>query len=198
MSTCAGCGTPTRQSKRGRARRWCSERCRKRACYTGICERCGATTYSGVVVPPTVCDACRKRERHETRHWTPERVIAAIRRYADENGGIPPCAPNLMPRKGESKPAYLPALMICVREFGSWSASVEAAGFPRPMASHCGRDGEDPELCAAIRRRYEAGESGGRLAREYGCSDTAIYHRIRKAGGTMRTPEEAIALRKAA
>lgn len=43
-------------------RKWCSDRCRKLARYSGTCGRCGARTYSETTaMPPTTCSRCRCR-----------------------------------------------------------------------------------------------------------------------------------------
>jgi Mor family transcriptional regulator len=64
-----------------------------------------------------------------------------------------------------------------MREFGTWSAAVLAAGY-EPYWIPIGRD---PAVCLEIRRRYESGEKATDLAAEYGCTTNTIYRRIRRA-----------------
>jgi hypothetical protein len=123
--TCQGCGKPITQSKyAGQPRKWCSNTCRKHSCYSGVCTICGAATYSGNAIPPDLCEEHHHAAQHAERYWTPERVIAAIRRFAAENGSGPSAGPWL---HGE-KPDYAPDVTTVQREFGSWSAAIEAAG----------------------------------------------------------------------
>jgi len=46
MLTCAGCGKRFRWvCKKGSLPKWCSDRCRKRTLYSGVCVDCGGRTY---------------------------------------------------------------------------------------------------------------------------------------------------------
>lgn len=68
---CAGCGEPF--LGRGRAK-WCSERCRKRTCYGGVCVDCGAPTHGSNGDGPNApvrCHACDMR-------WNPKRLAARV------------------------------------------------------------------------------------------------------------------------
>lgn len=129
--TCAGCGTRIQPTcAHDHRRKWCSDRCRKRALYSGTCETCGGRTYSGDAVPPTRCLECANAAAHAERFWTPETVVAAIRRYADEHDGAAPSANEWL---AVSKPDYAPHVSVVQRECGSWSAAIAAAGLtPRP------------------------------------------------------------------
>lgn len=59
---CDGCGEEIEYvKKKGPARRWCSERCRKTK-YAGECKKCGAPTTgcNGRAAAPEICDSCFK------------------------------------------------------------------------------------------------------------------------------------------
>lgn len=62
------------------------------------------------------------------RAYTDEEILAAVRRWAREHGGVPPRASDWV-RAGEYWPV---ASMVC-RRFGTWANAVEWAGFPRPV-----------------------------------------------------------------
>lgn len=194
---CRGCGVAIGPARGpGRVREWCSERCRKRSLYSGVCEVCGGPTYGGDAIPPAVCGRCVRQQQHDDRAWTRETVVDAIRRWADEHDGVPPVATDW---NHAGKPAGFPYVTSVMREFGGlWAAAIEAAGFERPEPGKWGRDGEDMDLCVEIRARYEAGEQPGVLAAEYGCGPNGIAYRVWKAGGRRRTHAEAMALRRVA
>lgn len=191
VRACAGCGGPLPTSH-GR-RKWCSERCRRQTLYAGRCVDCGAPT-NGSDGPGRAgerCLPCRARFQHESRRWTPEAIVAAIRAWAERTGGIPPSAREwLRPLGGE-----WPPVSVVQREFGSWSAAISAAGFSARRSGCYGRDGENMELCREIAERYAAGESTLALAEEYGCGRDAIGYRVRKTGTPLRSPADAARLR---
>lgn len=62
------------------------------------------------------CVACYKQARHAGRKWTKEKLVAFIAEWADEHGR-PPTAADFY--------GLVPAVQ---KEFGSWSAGIEAAG----------------------------------------------------------------------
>lgn len=101
------------------------ERKRKRS-YDKTCVDCGGRvsgTDPGKSSPVPRCSPCSRAWQHETRHWTPERVIAEIRARAVD--GVPPSARVVAPSG---------LLHMAQREFGTWNAAVAAAGFdPRPV-----------------------------------------------------------------
>jgi hypothetical protein len=79
------------------------------------------------------------------RVWTPEKVVAAIREWADEYGA-PPAIPDWSPRHArdlgdegravrfERAAGRWPSFNTAIRVFGSWNAGIRAAGYePRPV-----------------------------------------------------------------
>jgi hypothetical protein len=158
--------------------KWCSDKCRKTK-YSRPCVDCGKPTDGSNghgPKAPARCTVCAHRFEHESRHWTPERIVDAIQRWAAEKGSPPSAS-----RWFKSRPVDYPSIPTVQREFGSWASAIEAAGFPRPVKNLSGRPGEDPELCREIKRRREAGERVVDLAREYGCSPHTIYNRSARA-----------------
>jgi DNA-directed RNA polymerase subunit RPC12/RpoP len=62
MSVCAGCGAELKPNRGpGHPRKWCSERCRRRTLYSGVCADCGGATYDGTAHPPNRCTRCNGR-----------------------------------------------------------------------------------------------------------------------------------------
>jgi hypothetical protein len=80
--------------------------------------------------------------------WSPDDVIAAIRRWADEHGGVPPTNGQWV-----KKVDGYPSSSTCQDRFGSWSKAIEAAGFvarkqggaPRPTLSEREPSAPDPD-----------------------------------------------------
>lgn len=175
--------------------------------YAGSCRDCGKPTdgSNGPHHAPERCLGCATELlKSASAKW----MIESIQRWADEHGGVPPRSTdwNVAQRleRGELRAAEeyragdWPATSGLPAKFGSWNAAIEAAGFePREVGTY-GRPGEDNDLCREIRTRHEAGESALQLARVYGCSPRTISYRIRKVGGSPRSPAEARALRRAA
>lgn len=209
MNRCSGCHQEIPLSRGGRARKWCSERCRKETLYGGRCMDCGAVTNgsNGRGKAHKRCLSCYSRHAHERRLWTPETVIEAIQAWAHEYGA-PPTATEWNPGQHHMKPGaaeryydgplVAPPVVAVQREFGSWAAAIEAAGFPRPQVSKYGRVGEDPDhpIVQDAVRSYRAGESACSIAQRLGFSDTAIHYWLRRAGVEMRSQSEAQRLRR--
>jgi hypothetical protein len=117
--------------------------------YRGTCRRCGGPTSGGDgrAKAPTICVSCFNIELHENRHWTQERIIDAIKRFAAEHGR-PPVAPEwLYGSHGKNGDGY-PYATTVLNEFGSWANAIEAAGFPRPRIGGYERT---PETLAKMR-----------------------------------------------
>lgn len=156
--------------------------------YAGECVECGAPTNGsdGHAKAPKRCSECSHRYQHEQARWTPETVVAAIRRFAAEHGRPPAATAWFRPVgvRGAEYPSTNTVLNVC----GSWSAAIAAAGFTPRRPGYYGRVGEDIEVCREIRDRYEAGESSCVLAAEYGCASGTIRQRILSAGGSLRPP----------
>lgn len=106
---------------------------RRRASYAGTCVECGAKTTgcNGASKAPKICAACASRLTHEQRHWTPERIIEQIGRFANEHGRVP-VATDWMGRGMGSAGNGYPPVNVVQREFGSWADAVAAAGYERP------------------------------------------------------------------
>ncbi len=168
----------------------------RRAKYAGACVECGVPTDGshGPGQAPDRCGSCYIAfVRKCSRLW----IVDSIQRWADEHGGIPPSATdwNVFGQRGH-KDGDWPHTSRVLRQFGSWNAAIEAAGFESKPVGCYGRPGEDPELCAEIRLAYETGQSTLALARQYSCAAKTITYRVRKAGGVLRSRTEAQALRR--
>jgi transcriptional regulator with XRE-family HTH domain len=163
----------------------------RRARYADACRDCGAPTDGsrGYDSAPERCRSCSREQEHElSRRW----IIDSIQRWADEHGGVPPSAGDWNTRHEDGWPWTGSVQGI----FGSFNAGIQAAGFEPTPVGFYGRPGEDPAFCEEIRSRYEAGVGSMRLAREYGCSRTAILYRVVKAGGRMRSHSESMEARR--
>jgi hypothetical protein len=118
--------------------------------YRGACVDCGAPTTgcNGPGKAPERCHLCSRKMR---RAWTHERIVAAIRGFAAEHGRPPLCREWL--RKGDDHPT----VTTVQDRFGSWSAGVEAAGFPRPVSGKYERTPQiRRQLSEFHRARYAA------------------------------------------
>lgn len=114
------------------------------------------------------------------RSWDRAKIIAAIRRWADEHGGVPPTAILWNPqhaiavgRRDEAMEFYRgdwPYLRTVQQLFGKWSWALEAAGYEAFRPGHSGREGEDPAVCIDTFERVRDGESYAAVARDYGVS----------------------------
>lgn len=166
---CQGCGAPTPASRGNRARKWCSERCRKVTLYSRPCLDCGAPTNAdGRVTNPSVrCNACANPS------WTREGILDALRAWGDDHGGIPPRNTDALP--GHAGHGRLPWGTSVTRRFGSWNGALLAAGY----ALHMDRR---PETQTAIEDALRAGGSVRSIADRYGVTPSAIYQRLRVRG----------------
>ena len=93
----------------------------------------GETTYTTKARPTRRCRKCQRIHVHESRVWTPERIIADIRRWNEIYGEPPKATQWLLEVRGDGTPNSRPWPHVnCVqKEFGSWSNALEAAGFER-------------------------------------------------------------------
>lgn len=134
---------------------WCKDPDRskhreRRLRYGGNCIDCGKRTDGsrGVERAPKRCLACSARHQKENPPiWSRERIIEAIRTWAEEHDGIPPAASRWNPSHAIAMghPKYAekfyqdnawPFVQTVIACFGSWANAIEAAGFERPK---CGR-----------------------------------------------------------
>jgi hypothetical protein len=111
----------------------------RKARYGGTCEDCGTRTYGGdgASKAPTVCADCSAQRQHDSRYWTPARIIAAIRAFHAKHGRPPHATEwNTAGLNGE------PYVSVVQREFGSWRAAILAAGFVSHPPGHYERTEE--------------------------------------------------------
>lgn len=186
MNYCVGCGTEIPLSRGGRARKWCTDKCRKSK-YDLECVQCGGrvngTTPGRSAGKDPVCVACAPGYY---KTWTPDAVALAIQEWADNNGGIPPSANDLF-RARALGDETVPAVNTVINVFGSWNAGVIAAGFePHAIGPVGGFTPLTAEQRAEIARRYDLGESLPQLAAAFNCSTTTIATWVRRGGATMR------------
>lgn len=152
MSVCQGCGTQLPpKTWQGRDQMWCSDRCRKDACYVHHCLDCGIQLNSSDGNGPNApqrCNRCRgKRQQETTRAW----ILVSLHTWA-EMFGTPPSATDWNPAlarahgcawkadRHESTGRAWPSVWACQKHFGSWSKALEAAGFESrpPIGRHSG------------------------------------------------------------
>jgi hypothetical protein len=110
----------------------------RKASYGRPCEGCGKTTdgSNGRALAPRLCASCHTAAQHENRHWTPERVIAALQHYARVHGRAPFSSEWLYADvrydRMQTDGYEYPVPGIVQREFGSWLNAIEAAGLEPP------------------------------------------------------------------
>lgn len=119
--------------------------------YRGTCEDCGAATdgSNGPTKAPTVCKDCAAIRQHEARHWTPERIIAAIQRFAREHGRPPTSTDWNHARRQDGYPATTRVYQSQTNQaplFASWADAIVAAGFPRPTTVYRRTEGTRARL----------------------------------------------------
>lgn len=155
MSECAGCGATLQPNRApGRPRKWCSERCRRRTLYTGICKSCGAETYDGSASPSDECAACMRQRQHDERYWTRERIIDSIHRWIAAYGFQPTAGDwnvGLCKRASDAEARLarfyseehgpFPHVFTIYGEIGSFSDALRAAGLtPRGHGQRRAKD----------------------------------------------------------
>lgn len=198
MSACHGCGSDLPpKTWAGRDQKWCSDRCRKITLYSKQCIDCGAACNTdGSVADASVrCRACSLLWQHVRRRWTPGTIIAAIQRWAEEHGGVPPAATdwNATLAVANGRPARtddFPATTTVISECGTWASAIRAAGFDAFAPGQCGRDGEDPAVVAETVALYRSGLSLKQVGERMGVSGSCILQRLRTAGEPRRTFNE--------
>lgn len=138
--------------------------------YTGMCAECGGRTNNGgsAAGPPTICKDCLNPA------WTREQVLAALREWGDDHGGIPPR--EIDTRPGHDGNGQLPQQGTVKRLFGSWNDGLLAAGY---KALHADRR---PETQQAIEAALRAGEPTQDIADRFGVTASAIHMRLRYRG----------------
>lgn len=94
------------------------------------------------------CPTCGGK--HTT--WSPQRIVEAIQRWADEHGQPPRVSD--WNRASVDHPTYQSA----VEKFGSWNAAIQAAGFkPRPAGSRPPVWDREAAVRALVRWRFVHG-----------------------------------------
>src|SRR4051812_33492297 len=101
------------------------------------CPSCGAPMDSsnGVALTPTLCANCTAAERRDSAYWTPERRLAAARKWAAMTG-YPPTVSDWL--HAQTVNGYrFPNFAQCYgpganssTPWASWSEFLAAAGFP--------------------------------------------------------------------
>jgi hypothetical protein len=179
--TCQGCGMTGIQDSQGRARKWCSHKCRCNTKYGGTCIDCGAPTNgkNGIGKAPHRCQTCSTRRQQENARWTRETIVAAIQTWTQVHG-TPPSARGWRTANGRPVPASSTVQAV----FGSWSAALEAAGFSGPRIRY---PGDDPAVVAETIRLYrDEGLSAQAVGDRLGVTDAAVIGRLKSAGVPRR------------
>ncbi len=157
---CAGCPAILPPNKApGRARKWCSDRCRKQTTYVRCCEDCGArlsgSDGNGPNAPRWCVTCAVPHVADANRIWTRAAILLAIEEWVAEHGE-PPAVMDWNPWGAQHElhdeqraarwlrdnaAGKYPSFKTVVNRFGSWNAAIEAAGFT-PRAAH-GGDGNE-------------------------------------------------------
>ncbi len=137
--------------------------------YRGRCEECGEPTDGsrGPGQAPRVCARCLK--------WTDEQIVEAIRRWADEHGGVPPTTSDWHLAPTDKS---FPCSTIVIRRMG-WNNALLMAGFE--LRRDC-----RPETQAEIEHRIANGETRREVAERFGVSPNAIRQRLAYRGLNVR------------
>jgi len=159
----------------------------RKARKDGNCADCGARTVSDGKTP----ERCGPCAHAASKVWTRDAIVAAIQRWADAHGGVPPVARdwNTTVARQRGKPDRgdgFPATNTVRNTFGTWNAAITAAGFVPFDIGHYGRDGEDPEVVAESVRLYRSGLSTTQVGQRMGVSSGTISARLRAAGEPSR------------
>lgn len=117
--------------------------------YAGTCHRCGSPTNgsNGPAKASDTCGSCSSIIIHESRHWTQERVIDALRAWSKANGGRTPSAGDWL----GGLPKGMPPVGVVQREFGSWNAGMVAAGLSPRAVGERTEEGQR-RVVAAVRK----------------------------------------------
>lgn len=133
---CHGCGASL-PSSTGAARKWCTDRCRKRALYSRPCIDCGVALSGNdghSASAPIRCQRCAAvANGRERKVWTRDVIVRAIQEWALEHGGVGPTGGDWNRPRAELGERW-PHRAAVYREFGSWPAALGAAGVVRRRA----------------------------------------------------------------
>lgn len=139
----------------------------RRAGYAGVCDICGGPT-DGSDGPGHASRRCRS-----CIDWPPDRIIDAMRRWADEHGGVPPTTTEWR----RAQPGYPSA--DCVVSRMGWNAALLGAGFAL-------RSDRRPETWDAMLAAVRAGERTDQIADRFGVTANAISMRFQVRGMSIR------------
>lgn len=146
----------------------------RKARYGGTCVDCGSSTdgTAGSTYVPERCRSCRHEFQRAQRVWTADRIVDAIREWADRNGGIPPTASDWRRARarGDRRACHV---SLVTKRWGSWNAAIEAAGYMPHLSGPVGgfRMLTEDQRAEASRMR-EAGASLAQIAAALDCSVT--------------------------
>jgi hypothetical protein len=156
----------------------------RKAEYGTPCVDCGKRTNPGGKVGAARCADCNATHLHETRHWTPENVIAELRAWAQDLGRPPVAHEALVAGARVS-------VNTVQREFGSWAKAMRAAGFELHAKGNSVRGRRLNEL--EIRRigfLYKSGLPMQGVADEMEVSLQTVVNHLNALGIKRRTPLE--------
>jgi Homing endonuclease associated repeat/Sigma-70, region 4/helix-turn-helix, Psq domain len=151
---------------------------------------------------PSASEDLRKGSRVPNGYWTKERILDAIRAWADTYGSPPHAtdwnvaalrARDYKEREERFLSGLWPHLTTVQSKFGNWNQAIEAAGLePTPVSSY-GRPGDDAEIVAEAIASYRNGLSLGQAASKAGISTATLERHLVNAGvalpAEVRVPE---------
>lgn len=104
--------------------------------YRGRCADCGRPTDGSWGRGPQASKRCVRCAGARQRIWTRDRIIDALRDFADERGRAPTAGELGAGSNCTDRVAWLPRWQTVRKVFGSYPAACEAAGLPRPRVGH--------------------------------------------------------------
>lgn len=163
----------------------------RRARYSRPCADCGKPTdgSGGYADPRARCSACAHVHKHETRRWTPERIVEAIQAFHTAHGRPPTAVERLAGRIPD-----FPSVGTVQDEFGSWNEGICAAGLEPLPSGHKLSDYDSTTRDRAL-ALYRSGLSTHQVGARLGVSGSAVGAWARRAGIT-RPRSEAQLLRR--
>lgn len=154
------------------AREWITDpdsaqRTARKVGYQGVCDSCGGPT-DGTMGPGRASKRCM-----ECIEWPAEAVVAAMQRWADDHGGLPP----RMEDWREAAPDRPCATVVAVGKIG-WNELLLRAGFGLRLDRRA-------ETQREIERLVRAYVPPREIAEEFGVTTSAVYMRFRTRGTTL-------------
>lgn len=163
----------------------------RREKYTGTCTNCGARTNNGGCAggPPALCARCNGvKMGRANKVWTRERIVAAIREWAEVHGEPPrscdwnPTAARLLGRRVH--PAYIdeperwPHKLTVMKTFGQpggWARAIREAGFTQRKQGETDAALLFPERMAQAVALVGSGLTQAETARQLGLTSTTVW-----------------------